>query len=1168
MHLNKLKDLHSNYRATILLLLGVFFFSIILTPSSANFSEDEFDFPLVNQPDLQGPETLCFPLGGESVIGTFSGGGIPAADVYSWKIFGPNNSLLLSISGGALLQTINYTFSIRGVHRVELSVRRGVLVFPLQTLNVLVQDRPTPALKAKYSLCGTDPLNLTAINPSSPNFASYEFIWRDESGNEIGNANNLTVVNSGKYFVIVFVPNSSGKSECVTNLSTEVNNSSDIKVEQSLSSICEDQGITFSTNPSSVGNWYLNKVGESSRTFLTTSESLFIFQNQLNDGFGDYEVTYEVINPDAVDCEILIQNTFTFNPIPDFTIIGSIGSSGCNIPDGGVQIRANTKIDYIIVEGTSVVSPSLEPGDIYTLSGLESGAYNLISFLGNCGNSYASVVPLDNPPTELNFQITDEKGETCTLDGKLNGSFKVNFLNGPIDGFYRVLGEKGAIYKNESFSDKSDLLIDVPGGKFVFELYNQDSCSLPKKEFVEIPGKELVNYSIPGDLFICQSFELTPQTTQALEFELISPSNNSEFRNVNQPFTITEEGTYKIIGRLPNQDDLCPVSQTFQVTLVDPVEFEVVLNEEDCLGNRTYKAEIYDRDSTSVIFTWYNENDEVVGNNQFLNPTSTGTFKLEVQPANSSSCPIPPKEFEIEDPVLSVDVTLTTTKLCEFGPEAMITLETTFPDAITDIEWRRFDENGDIIELPELKNQTEITTRVGGTYEASVFSIIPDINKNCELGRSSVELDLTPEKVLFDIPQEITICESYNLIPTTNQNLIFFVTTPSGEELEGNSGDSFELIEPGTYTFLAFDSDSPTPFCPEQKEIEVSIVEPVIFEPILFEEDCSGSRIYQASLSNYQANEVEIFWRDANGTIIGGNEFLQLSNPGAYSLEVQPVNSTTCQIEPISFEFEPPVLSLPLALESDPYCPDASLTNIRLDTDFDEVSRIEWWFTDINGTATQLSNFTNLREISVTNEGSYEARIFNSIPCLLGTESVLILKSQDVVRPALEENYLICPRYEIAPVLNPGNFASYEWYYGEQLVSTSPTYKPNLIGNYSLTVTSLEGCSYSTSFTTEEECELRVSFPTALTPSNPDKQFLIYTNYLIDELDVWIFNQWGELIFHCENKNLISEESTCPWDGTYQGRKIPNGAYTIRINYSNTERNINQTTIGSLLVVE
>ena len=60
------------------------------------------------------------------------------------------------------------------------------------------------------------------------------------------------------------------------------------------------------------------------------------------------------------------------------------------------------------------------------------------------------------------------------------------------------------------------------------------------------------------------------------------------------------------------------------------------------------------------------------------------------------------------------------------------------------------------------------------------------------------------------------------------------------------------------------------------------------------------------------------------------------------------------------------LLSLPLALESDPYCPDASLTNIRLDTDFDEVSRIEWWFTDINGTATQLSNLPLFRQYEYT----------------------------------------------------------------------------------------------------------------------------------------------------------------------------------------------------------
>jgi flagellar hook assembly protein FlgD len=93
-------------------------------------------------------------------------------------------------------------------------------------------------------------------------------------------------------------------------------------------------------------------------------------------------------------------------------------------------------------------------------------------------------------------------------------------------------------------------------------------------------------------------------------------------------------------------------------------------------------------------------------------------------------------------------------------------------------------------------------------------------------------------------------------------------------------------------------------------------------------------------------------------------------------------------------------------------------------------------------------------------------------------------------------------------------------------------------------------------------------FPTAITPLDPDKPFLVYTNYLIDELEVWIFNQWGELIFNCSNKDLISEESTCIWDGTYNGKKIINGSYSVRLNYVNYEKNIRQTTIGSIISIE
>ena len=195
-------------------------------------------------------------------------------------------------------------------------------------------------------------------------------------------------------------------------------------------------------------------------------------------------------------------------------------------------------------------------------------------------------------------------------------------------------------------------------------------------------------------------------------------------------------------------------------------------------------------------------------------------------------------------------------------------------------------------------------------------------------------------------------------------------------------------------------------------------------------------------------------------------------------------------------------------------------------------------------------------------------RIFNSVPCFIGSDLVLLTRSMDQVRPVVEESYQICPRYDIAPNINPGDFASYEWYYGDQLVSTSPTYKPLLVGQFDLVVYSEEGCSYSTSFETIEECELKVVFPNALELGNPDKNFLIYTNYLVDELEVWIYNKWGELIFNCKNTELINEESTCFWDGTLNGEKIPNGAYSIRVNYKNYAKDINEIYLGSLMVIE
>jgi hypothetical protein len=70
---------------------------------------------------------------------------------------------------------------------------------------------------------------------------------------------------------------------------------------------------------------------------------------------------------------------------------------------------------------------------------------------------------------------------------------------------------------------------------------------------------------------------------------------------------------------------------------------------------------------------------------------------------------------------------------------------------------------------------------------------------------------------------------------------------------------------------------------------------------------------------------------------------------------------------------------------------------------------------------------------------------------------------------------------------------------------------------------------------------------------SPAKEFLIYTNFSLEKLRVSIFNRWEELIYFCEKTDLISFESTLLCNGIYQGKSIPNGIYSIRIDLDNFE---------------
>ncbi|MFN3996964.1 hypothetical protein [Algoriphagus sp.] len=1117
----------------------------------------------VNDPDITGPDRLCIQFG--SVIGEFSGGGNAVTDVYDWKIFDATGKEFFSKQGG--FQTISATFKDPGAYRIELIVSRASIPFPKKTKNIVVQPAPSVKLNPSYQLCGSDPLELNAIDPLTPTLALFKFEWKNGAGAVIGTSNKLTVTTPGTYTVDFFSQSVGGLQDCYRSLSTTIIDSSIFDIIAEGNSICPNESLKFSTEPNIYGNWYLKKIGEPSLNFITSSSSITISPNYLSSGTGNYEVVFELINSDVPGCVIQKSAPLAYFPLPDFEILDPIGASDCNVANGSIRVRALTSIDFITIEETKYTTPSLSPGQIFEIPNLESGAYSLLSYLGSCSNAYAAIVPIETTPQQLEYDLIDFLGESCTDTGKELGSFIIQLANGPTDGHYRVLNEKGGVANSGSFLNQSTIPVQIQGGTYVFELLNLDSCTVPKKELIQIKGKNQVQFSIPKELFICQSFELVPETSQDLEFTLISPDGTKETKPAGEPLLVQQAGLHQLVGSPASASDLCPTLTEFMVTLVDPVVFEPKLVQEDCFGNRTYEAEIFGRDPKDLNFTWFNEKDEIVSEGIQLVPISTGLFKLDVQPKNSEACPIPPIEFLIEDPVLEVEVSLMATKLCELRPSSTITLETTFQDQVTNIVWRRFSESGEIILLPQFDDQTEITVDLEGIYEATVYSIIPQIGKDCELGRNSIEVDVTPNRVAFDIPDLLSVCESYNFSPTTIQNLTFIVTYPSGEIVTKTSAQTFLLNQSGTYTFFGFNPDPLSPLCPDEQVIEVTINKKIEFEPVLISESCDGVKTYQAVLTGTNPSDAEFSWLNAQGIEVGNEEYLILNDFGSFALDVQPKGSLPCDQDIKVFEVPQPILNVSVTLIKEPFCPDSPSATLSVETDFSAIDKLEWWFTNISGVESQLTSELNKREILAVNEGTYEARAINQFGCVIGFDLALILRSTDLVRPTVEEIYQICPRYEIAPQINPGSFASYAWYYDDNLVSSSPIYKPVQIGAYKLIVISSEGCAYETSFITEEECELKAMFPNAIQPGNPEKPFLIYTNYLIDDLEIWVFSKWGEVIFHCKNSGLLTEESTCLWDGYYRGEKLPPGSYAYRMNFINNEKNITKEQMGSILVI-
>ncbi|MCH7400552.1 gliding motility-associated C-terminal domain-containing protein [Belliella kenyensis] len=462
----------------------------------------------------------------------------------------------------------------------------------------------------------------------------------------------------------------------------------------------------------------------------------------------------------------------------------------------------------------------------------------------------------------------------------------------------------------------------------------------------------------------------------------------------------------------------------------------------------------------------------------------------------------------------------------------------------------------------EIEGQVTVITGVrGGRYEVQV-----EDENGCAVpvGGIVVERRLLAD---FYIPSSVIGCEAFELTVFTQQDLIFSVTDPSGVSLSPDSEGVYLLTESGEYTVLG--EDPTGEICSSERRVNVIINDAILFELSDPQVDCNTGVAYEALLDGTDASEVFFIWRNFDGAVVGRGQIFSPIAPGEYSLDVQPRIGSNCPTPVISFTVEDFENSLEYELEVLPFCSEDVFTLITLNGDFENISIS--WYRIIGSDRMQLTEFDDQLEITVLEDGVYEVEIRNSFDCIIGSEQISIRQS-DIEAPVLEPSYTICELENILQEIVAGQYESYAWYIeGEEgPLSVEPTFTPTQAGSYRLVVFDEIGCEEEVTFEVVDDCDITIRFPNAMIPSDPSKQFVVYTSDFVDELAVFIYNRWGELIFYCEETNLPGDTTTgyCPWDGKVNGVSVPIGTYPVVVRFRSNNQNVTKTLKDAILVIE
>lgn len=227
----------------------------------------------------------------------------------------------------------------------------------------------------------------------------------------------------------------------------------------------------------------------------------------------------------------------------------------------------------------------------------------------------------------------------------------------------------------------------------------------------------------------------------------------------------------------------------------------------------------------------------------------------------------------------------------------------------------------------------------------------------------------------------------------------------------------------------------------------------------------------------------------------------------------------------------------PIPIRDTVFCGSGITLNLNAGNNF-RGAQYHWTSPDVNLSGKD----TNNRTLTITQPGRYSVKVYSQCG---STSKTITVRQGTQPLVDLGKDRFVCRNANILLDAGSGTGYTYLWSPGNE---TTQTIIANIAGDYSVTVSSPDGCRKTDDVSLIDSCPPIFFVPTAFTPNDAGSNN-IFQPYMegFTQFSMLVINRWGEIVYK-------STDMKAGWDGNYMGQPAPEGVYACRIDLLGTDK--------------